>query len=118
MQSETERIEFERMLTQGIHFDTNRIQREVDSIPMKGKVSTLPVPIPKAVETTNLDELHDPKKLRNLPPKYEVVFDDPETAGKMHEFARKLGAKHPNWSKERLMRKCFEEYPSTRIRIN
>ncbi len=77
----------------------------------------LSVPIPKAVEVAEMEGLEDPKKLRNLPENYDVVFGDPDTAGKMHEFARKLAAKHRNWTKERLMRKCFEEFPSTRIRI-
>lgn len=75
------------------------------------------IPIPKGVEDVNMDTLEDPKLLRNLPENYDVVFNDPDTAGKMHEFARKLANKHRNWSKERVMRKCFEEYPSTRIRI-
>jgi len=84
---------------------------------VKMKPKEAPIPIPKAVEESTMEDIIDPKMLRSLPPNYEVIFDDPETAGKMKVFAQKLAYKHRNWTKERVMRKCFEEYPSTRIRI-
>lgn len=92
-------------------FENPEIKKDAPSSIMatKGKLEN--------VATIPEEELVDPNTLRVLPAKYNLVMGDPTIAERMHAFGSKLSAKHPNWKKERIMRKLFEAFPSVRIKI-